>query len=204
MIKNTPTTTGKARRSGKRGNGEGSVTQLSDGRWQARVMMDDGRRKAFYGKTRAEAAQKLNAALRDRDRGLPIVAEAQTVEQYLLSWLEMMQPVVRPRTHKAYRELLTLHVIPALGKTRLARLSAQQIQALYRSTLDKGRSPTTVHHLGTVLHGALKQAERLGLVARNVCALVELPRIAYHAPQTLTRDQVRTLLRAAQDHPMGV
>lgn len=106
----------------------------------------------------------------------------------------MMQPVLRPRTHKAYRELLTLHAIPALGKTRLARLSAQQVQALYRSTLDKGRSPTTVHHLGTVLHGALKQAERLGLVARNVCALVELPRIAYHEPQTLTRDQVRTLL----------
>lgn len=199
---NTETPTNKTRRSGKRGNGEGSVTQLSDGRWQARMTLEDGKRKAYYGTTRAEAAQKLNAALRDRDRGLPIVGEVQTVEQYLLSWLDMMQPVLRPRTYKVYRELLTLHAIPALGKTRLARLSAQQIQALYRSTLDKGRSPTTVHHLGTVLHGALKQAERLGLVPRNVCMLVELPRIAYHEPQALSRDQVLTLLRAAQRHPM--
>jgi hypothetical protein len=169
----TSPTTG--RRTGKRGNNEGSITHLADGRWQARITLDDGKRKAFYGRTRAEAAAKLNAALRDRDRGLPIVAEKQTVEQYLVSWLDTMQPVIRPRTWKRYQELLTLHAIPALGKTRLARLSAQQVQALYRSTLDKGRSPTTVHHLGTALHGALAQAERLGLVARNVCELVELP-----------------------------
>jgi integrase len=190
------------RRSGKRGNSEGSITQLGDGRWQARITLEGGKRKAFYGKTRAEAAQKLTAALRDRDRGLPIVAEQQTVEQYLTSWLEMMQPVLRPRTWIRYRELLTLHAIPALGKTRLARLSAQQVQGLYRAVLDKGRSPTTVHHLGTVLHGALARAERLGLVARNVCTLVELPRMAQHEMQPFNRAQVLTLLRAARSQPL--
>lgn len=62
---NTTTTAGKTRRSGKRGNGEGSVTQLANGLWQARVTLEDGRRKAYYAKTRQEAAQKLTAALRD-------------------------------------------------------------------------------------------------------------------------------------------
>lgn len=55
MIKSTSTTTvttSKTRRSGKRGNGDGSVTQLSDGRWQARVTLEGGKRNAFYGKTR--------------------------------------------------------------------------------------------------------------------------------------------------------
>src|SRR5207247_67311 len=66
-------------RQGKRGNGEGSITPLSDGRWQARVTLPDGKRKAFYGKTRKEAAAKLTVALADLERGLPIIAERQTV-----------------------------------------------------------------------------------------------------------------------------
>jgi hypothetical protein len=82
------TSTSKTRRSGKRGNGEGIVTQLSDGRWQARVTLEAGKRKAFFGSTRTEAAQKLTAALRERDRGLPIVGEKQTVGQYLNVWRE--------------------------------------------------------------------------------------------------------------------
>jgi hypothetical protein len=53
----TSTATGK--RKSKRGNGEGSISQLSDGRWQARATLPDGKRKAVYGATRAEAAAKL-------------------------------------------------------------------------------------------------------------------------------------------------
>jgi integrase-like protein len=163
---------------GKRGNGEGGITHLSDGRWQARITLEGGGRKAFYGATRAEAAAKLTAALRDRDKGLPIVAEKQTVENYLLNWLESVKPAIRPRTWQRYGELLTLHVVPTLGKTTLARLTAQQVQVLYGYKLGTGLSRTTVHHLHAVLHRALAQAERLGLVARNVCDLVEAPRTA--------------------------
>lgn len=54
---NTPITKSNAttvRRTSRRGNQEGSITQLSDGRWQARLSLDNGKRKAFYGKTRQE------------------------------------------------------------------------------------------------------------------------------------------------------
>ena len=47
----------------KRGNSEGSIVQRSDGRYMARVTLPDGRRRAYYGKTRAEAAQKLQRAM---------------------------------------------------------------------------------------------------------------------------------------------
>lgn len=186
----------KARRTVKRGNNEGSITQLADGRWQARISMD-ARRKAFYGATRAEAAAKLNAALRDRDRGLPMFEERQTVAQYVASWLEAIRPTVRPSTWKRYRDLMTLHALPTLGKSPLARLSAQQVQALYSVKLEEGLSPTTVHHLHAVLHKALARAERLGLVPRNVCTLVDAPRMAERELRVLDRDQVRQLLDVA-------
>jgi integrase len=181
---------------GKQGNGEGTIRQRPNGLWEARVALDAGRRKSLYGKTRGEVARKLAEARRDRDKGIPTVGERQTVAQYLTIWLEMVKPTIRPRTWKRYQELLTLHVVPTLGRVLLAKLTAQHVLLLYRTKLDAGLSPSTVHHVGTVLHGALAQAERLGLVAHNVCSLVDAPRMADREMRVLTPEQVRVLLDA--------
>src|SRR5262249_40596929 len=77
---------GRARQLGmptKRGNNEGSITKRANGLWEARITLDHGKRKSFYGKTRQEAARKLTAALRDRDAGLPVIVGAQTVGYYM-------------------------------------------------------------------------------------------------------------------------
>lgn len=53
----------------KRGSGEGSITRYKDGRWCTRYTVQTAKgskRKAHYGKTRQEAAEKLPKALTDR------------------------------------------------------------------------------------------------------------------------------------------
>ncbi len=182
----------------KRGNGEGSITKSANGLWQARLTLADGRRKAVYGKTRQEAFQKLTAALRDRDRGLPIVAERQTVGQYAATWLEAIKPTLRLRTWQRYRELLTLHVVPTLGKVALAKLTPPQVHGLYAALLAEARSPNTVRTLHAVLHKMLDTALRHDLVPRNVCDLVDAPRPAPREMRVLNSDQVRQLLAAAE------
>lgn len=68
----------------RRGNGEGTIRQKPDGRWEARYVAADGARKSVMGKTRAEVAAKLAAAIRDRDKGLSsVIGSRQTVAQYL-------------------------------------------------------------------------------------------------------------------------
>ena len=64
---------------GKRGNSEGSIAKRADGRWMARMTLETGERKTFYAKTRQEVARRLAQAIRDRDTGVPIVGERQTV-----------------------------------------------------------------------------------------------------------------------------
>ena len=56
----------------KRGNSEGSITKRTDGRWMACVSLPDGNRKAYYGKTRQEVAQKLLGAQKSIADGLPL------------------------------------------------------------------------------------------------------------------------------------
>ena len=192
-----------AGRKGRKGNGEGNIRQRSDGRWEGRLALPNGRSKSLYGRTRAEVARRLAAAIRDRDHGMVVALdERQTVGQYLAAWLETIRPTVKPRTHQRYELAVRVHLIPALGGVRLARLSAQQVQGLYAAKLTAGLAPATVAHLHAVLHRALRAAERLTLVARNVAELVSAPRPQEHEMHVLTFEQAQQFLEAARGDPL--
>jgi integrase len=184
----------------KRGNNEGTIRKRTDGRWEGRLNLPDGSHKYYYRKTRQEVAQMLAKASSDRDKGVSIVSEKENVSQFLLYWLEVMKPKLKIRTWILYRQLMVTHAIPALGTIKLARLHQQHVQGLYARKLEEGLSPTTVHHLHAVLHRALGQALRWGMIAQNVRDLVEAPAIAHHEMQVLTPDQAKEFLEAASGH----
>jgi integrase len=192
------TATTKTRRSGKRGNGEGTIRQRPKGLWEARVALEGGKRKSLYGKTRQEAAAKLAAYTRDRDRGLPVATdERQTTATFVAGWLERTKSAVRPSTFRRYRELLTIHAVPVLGKAPLARLTPTQVESLYAALLEYGLAPATVRQLHAILHHVLKDALRKGIVQRNVCDLVTTPRVPRHEIRPLTPEEADKVLRAA-------
>lgn len=174
--------------SGRRGNAEGGLFKRTKQRtrkdgtvvateyWCASVSMPDGRRKDFYCQTRSEAAKKLQKALQARDEGTLVVGKQPSLAQYVEDWLEhSVRPTTRPRTYLSYAERLRVHVLPTLGTTKLDALSPQQIQKLYASKLAAGLAPGTINGVNVVLHRALQQALKWGLVSRNVCTLVDVP-----------------------------
>jgi integrase len=186
---------------GKRGNGEGSITRRKNGSWCAQytVYTAEGRkRKTLYGKTRQEVAAKLAKALSDREGGLVFDAENQTVSEYLERWLsDSVKGSVRPKTFDSYEWLVRKHIAPALGRVKLKTLTSAHIQGFYRSKLEAGLSPRTVQYLHVVLHRALKQALRWGLVPRNVSEAVDPPKVRREEIRPLSSDQARRLLEAA-------
>lgn len=141
--------------------------------------------------------RKLAAARRSQEDGLGQVAGQQTVAQYLAYWLEAIRPTIDHGAWKRHEEFVRLHIVPNIGNTRLSSLSAQQVQALYASRLASGLSTSTVHHLHASLHKALKDAERLRLVARNVSTLVNVPRMAESEIHPLTHEEARIFLDIA-------
>ncbi|HEV8192649.1 MAG TPA: hypothetical protein VGP82_14380 [Ktedonobacterales bacterium] len=180
----------------KRGhaNGEGGIRLKPDGRWEARYHTPDGKRHSLMGKSRAEAAAKLTKALHDLAHGVPIVAEKQTVAEYLTWWLGTAAHDLAPRTLRRYRNHVHLSLIPALGRYRLAKLGPQPIQALYTKKLDEGAAPASVRQMHAVLRRALGEAARLGLVATNAATLVKVPRAIQIEMQVLSPDQARAFL----------
>lgn len=188
---------GRQGQKARKGNGEGSVRYVEAKQlYEARLSLDGGRRKSFYGKTKGEALRKLRAAQHALDHGLPVLMdERQTLAHYLPSWLESKNRL-EPSTRIRYRIFVERTLIPELGRVQLAKLTPQHLQRLYAKKLDEGWSPTTVHHLHTVLHGALEQAIRWGLIGRNVADLVDAPRIERKEMRFWTPEQARAFLAA--------
>ncbi len=187
---------------GKRANGEGSITRYKDGRWCGRYTVhtaDGPKRKAVYGKTKAEVRAKLTKALAERDSGLVFEAENPVVKSYLERWLEdSVKDSVKQGTYESYEYMVRRHLVPAFGSKRLRNLSPAQVQNLYRQKLDSGLSRRTVQLIHTTLHKALKQAMKWGLVPRNVAEAVDAPRPQKKEIHPLAPEQVKRFLEAAQ------
>lgn len=185
----------------RRGHGEGSIFQRSDGFWVGRVELGrvNGKRqrKTVYGKTRREVSEKLKPALHAQQRGLPLTSEKR-LGAYLEEWLAAKRPELRARTALRYEQYVRIHAVPFVGHIRLSQLSPQDLRTLYAERLEAGLSPASVGHLHAVLHTALHEGEREGVVARNVAALVTPPRVPHREMQALTPEQAKTLLAAVQ------
>src|ERR1051326_2006794 len=127
---------------------------------------------------------------------LPVVAERETVEQYLLRWVEMTQPQVKPSTWKRYRNHVRYQIIPALGKTVPSRLTAQQVQMFYAHQSEASAS-TSMQQVHVILHRALQDAARMGLVQRNVMEMVRAPRREPREMTILSEDQAKIFPEAS-------
>jgi integrase len=160
----------------RRANSEGSIYQRSNGSWEAKITLPGGKRKSLYAKTQGELMGKLKEAHKRQDAGVEPVPRKITLESYLSKWLEeTAKPTVRPYTYQSYAQNIRLHIIPELGRITLTGLTAQHVQGFLNRKRESGLSSHTVQYLHALLRRALGQAERWGMVVRNVARLVSPP-----------------------------
>jgi integrase len=189
----------------RRASGDGSI--YFDGeRWRASIDLgwQNGkrRRKQLSGKTRKEVADKLRAAQKDQEAGRDLGAAPQTLADFLQRWLDtIVTPSRKPRTVESYRQLVRLYIEPRLGKVRLDKLNAEQVQAALNAMSEDGLSARTVQYVRAVLRAALDQAVRWSYVSRNVAAVTTPPRDETKKKmKPLTIDQARRLIEAVKGH----
>lgn len=197
-----------------RNNGEDSIYQRKDGRWEAAtyVTTPDGtrRRKRVYGGTRDEVAGKLAKLLADEHRGILTATASPKVAEYLDYWLtHVVSQRVRPLTLRSYTVFVREHLIPGLGRKQLHQLTARDVRMfLARARATPSRSPgrktkplsdRTVFHLHAVLRNALQDAVREDLIPRNVTKQVRISPGHRDEVQPLSPAEARKFLDAARD-----
>ena len=124
-----------------------------------------------------------------------------TVDAYLDRWeRDCAAPNVSAKTLERYSELFRKHVRPRLGSVPVQKLRASDLSELYATLLRDGRgqgtglAPRTVGHVHRVIHGALSEAVRLGVVQQNVASVIRPPRVPSTEVEILAADQVQTIL----------
>jgi integrase len=187
----------------RRGHGEDSIYKDGD-RWRGAVSLGYGAngkrlRKKVSGETRDEVARKLRQLREQLDAGLPPPDDRLSVSDFLYRWLSVNLPGhLAPSTLDDYADTVRLHLRPALGRKKLTKLTVSDCDSLWKAKRDQGYSTNSVRIMRTVLRTALGQAEREGLVVRNVAALSAAPRVVAKEGRTLTAQQARTLLAAVR------
>lgn len=182
-----------------KGTGEQPHWIESQGRWRARYLDADGRRRSVYSAKPGRSGQRECGARRDKAldlsrRGLLAADGEQRLGEYLDGWLKTAKRDLRARSFEKYAGIVRLHISPRVGTIPIARLRPQRIADFYDELLDDGRSPATVRYVHAVLHRALQQAVSWRILGINPSDAVRAPRAARSEVQPFTPAQTQQLV----------
>lgn len=188
-------------------NGEGSIYKRKDGRWEGAAYLGtisgNVKRLRVYGKTRAEAHEKLTTALAQVRQGMLLPDRTWKIADYLDYWLDRaVNAARRPNTYKRYEGVVRLHLKPALGNKSLQQLSVRMVEDLYKNLLAEGASRNTVYQANKVLSAALTHAMRQELLLRNVARLAQVPQYKPKEGKYWESDEAIRFLEAAKADPL--
>ena len=194
-----------ARRRRTRANGEGTVYRRTDrpGRWVAALTTWDGERairRTRSASSKAAATELLREMRRARDTGRPLPDDRLTVALWLVRWLEQARPKVRPSTFELYERVVRRQLIPELGAIPLRRLQPSRVEAMLADLATAGLGPYSQRQARDVLARAIADAERDGIVDRNVAHLSRPPRTPIRRESAPTSADVRALVDALASH----
>lgn len=139
------------------------------------------RRRGFP--TRKAAQMELDALRVSGRMGTFVAPQRLSFATYCDGWLDGIAVAGRrPSTVASYRRNLANHVVPTIGGVHLQALTALHLDRLYATLRTTGSRKTggplsarTVRYVHTIISKALSDAERKGLVQRNVATAASPP-----------------------------
>jgi integrase len=126
------------------------------------------------GRTKEAVKDKLIEVAEERDAGIKS-AENYTVADAVEDWLSKGLKGLQPSTLTANRILADQHVIPLIGKTKLKKLTADDVDD-WLDGLTAKLSTRTLVWVHSILRRSIRQAQARDWVLRNVAELVTTPK----------------------------
>ncbi|MBO5637923.1 MAG: site-specific integrase [Acidaminococcaceae bacterium] len=185
----------------RRRNGEGSYYQNSHGLYVYSCRYTDpltGKsiRKSITASSQKKLDEKVTA-WKDKQKAGQMPSDKMTVDEWGQKFLADVKPSLKDKTYKGYKGIFNQHITPALGKIRLNALTAAHIQKMINDLHEKGLSPATVATVRRILSISLNKAVAYRLIPVNPVNITKAPRQEKKLPIVLSKEQIVTLLVAA-------
>jgi integrase len=196
----------------------GHIRRRGANSWELKYDIDreEGGRHTVYRSfkgTRREAAAELARLLARAADGGHTDPNKITVAEYVRSRLAQWRVAgtVSPKTAERYEGLIENQIAPHLG----SKLVQKHIEVWHGTLLTKGRkgrngkpdgesgvSARTIGHAHRILRKALGEAQKHGLVIRNVCTIERAPKVKAEEMVILTAEQVAELPAQLHGRPL--
>ena len=200
-----------------RKRGDGSIRLRKDGRWEGRFVVGRDARgfpvtKNVLARTKAECAARLKELRERLETPAPEPTRPGiTLGAWLDRWYqEYKKANLRPNTQMSYERRIYQHIIPALGRIPLDKLTARDIQQFYANLKKSGRltrtelygaglSDQTVRGIHTTLRATLDKAAEEKLIFLNPADSCKPPSARPREMQVLTPEEIQRLLIQAKE-----
>lgn len=145
------------------------------------------------------------------DATLKETQETYTVGQWLSTWYALYsKPNLRKSTQVIYSYYIKDSLLPRIGELPIQHLSGLRLQKLYQELRENGKvcprggagpglSPKTIRGIHMLLHSALEQAVREGILTKNPTIDCKPPKLEKREMRVIQPEQVSAYLRAAAD-----
>jgi integrase len=172
----------------------------------------EGKRKQEFKsgfQRKAEAEDALRKRLNEKDAGETIRPDPRTFAGFMPEWFrENAERQCSLKTVERYRQLVD-YILPYVGSVKLQDLSALTLERTFNHLKDAGGrdrktkkarplSAKTVHHIASVVKGALSTALRWKFIKANPMDAVALPKVTKKEALALDPSQLTWYLDAAR------
>ena len=200
----------------RRPSGDGMVRKRDDGRWEGRIVVGhkangDPIFRHVYAKTQKALTEKLHQSI-ECYQDVELTEDSRmTLGEWLDRWLaEYKDGTIRSGTLEGYRNYIENYIKPQLGGKQVSLITTQDVQRMYRRLKSGGRvredaegskrlSDSTVRHIHTMLHGAMKAAVQAHIIPKNPAENATVPKSNYKPMQVLNEQELDTFLQAVQN-----
>ena len=203
----------------RRPSGDGMVRKREDGRWEGRIVIGHKENGDPIFRYLSAGSQKALMERLNRERniyqGVDLTEDScMTLGEWLDRWLEeRVVPSVRESTLESYRYHIQHHIKPRLGSKPIGKITADDVQKLYREVQKCGRiqedsvwghalSGSTIRRLHGVFHLAMDAAVRAHLIPKNPTEGVTLPKKETVPKQVLNDTQLERFIKEIQNDPI--
>lgn len=190
----------------KRDYGSGSISQMQNGKWTARIDCGygiDGKRKikAFYGKTKSEVRKKLTEFRNEKEDYSQNNAYKMYLSDYMMNWLTTVKKVVlKPTSYDRLRLTIESNVIPSIGHLQMGAVQSQDIQKMLADMMDDGYSFSTIKKAFLAVKACFNYAAITGGISKSPIIGVALPSEKLFDPKELhyySEEEAKRICKAA-------
>lgn len=121
---------------------------------------------------------------------------------YMLNWLKMIKPNIRPTTYGGYERIINKRIYPYYKNLNvtLTELKPIHIQAFYTYLFNelKLKGATVKKYHANIL-SALSYAEKMDLITSNPAKKVDTPKVEPYVPTFYNKDELQLLFSIIKD-----